>query len=231
MYQLSHIQIKVEKIQQGVADFEAMGFAVERGGRKSRNAFIWFEQGPFIELLEMHRKDIVFAPIFGLAYGGAMYGRWQKWCTKGEGMIDFALEPSDPYRIHINHFEEVREEAHKMELKPSKVITWSRKNIKGNKVRFSYLPVLPQSLPFLVSAYDVPQRPKRVVHGNAATRIIYINVSCKEQELKAFEKLAKHDPSIRLRAGEGFKINSIGITGIKQELPKCLLHNAVIERV
>jgi len=230
MYKLSHIQIKVEKIEQGIADFEKMGFMVERGGKKSRNAFIWFEEGPFIELLEMHRKDIIFAPIFGLVYGSAMNGRWQKWCTRREGMIDFAMEPSDSYRLHIDNFKKVREEAKKLELKPGKVITWSRKNMNENKVHFSYLPVLPKSLPFLVSAYDIRQRPKCIVHANGATRIINLKVSCKAQEFKAFEKLTKHDPSIRLVEGEKFKINSIGITGIHKELPKRLLHNAVIER-
>ena len=72
MYRLSHIQIKVKSIEQGINDFEKLGFTVERGGRNSRNAFIWFEQGAFIELLEMHNCDKIFGYFFGMIYGKAM---------------------------------------------------------------------------------------------------------------------------------------------------------------
>ena len=67
MYRLSHIQIKVKSIEQGISDFKKLGFTVERGGRRSRNAFIWFGKGTFIELLEMHKSDKIFSANFNKA--------------------------------------------------------------------------------------------------------------------------------------------------------------------
>lgn len=99
MYRLSHIQIKVKSIEQGISDFKELGFTVERGGRRSRNAFIWFGEGTFIELLEMHKSDKIFSCFFGLIYGKAMKERWKKWCQDCEGLIDFAIEPSDTHRL------------------------------------------------------------------------------------------------------------------------------------
>lgn len=231
MYKLSHLQIKVNSIEQAIEDFKELGFTVERGGKKSRNAFVWFESGPFIELLEMHRSDAIFGVLFGLIYGKAMNARWQKWCAKGEGMIDFAIEPSDAKRLDINNFSVVREEAKKLKLKPGKIITWSRKNIRGNKVYFSYMPILPKELPFLVSGYNIPQRPKSVIHKNGAYKINHLVVACSKEQYKVFQSIVKYDKSIMLEIGENFKIVEIGMKGIKNLLSPDLLHDAVIVNV
>lgn len=230
MYRLSHIQIKVKSIEQGISDFRGLGFTVERGGKRSRNAFIWFGQDAFIELLEMHNSDKFFALIFGLIYGKAMRERWIKWCQDCEGLIDFAIEPSDIRKQDIRNFKKVRHEVQKKILHPSRVITWSRKNIRGEKVRFSYLPILPKSLPFLVSAYDIPQKPNKVTHKNGAIKINYIDVTYSKSEFVILSNMIMKDPHIRLHIGDCFAINAIGIEGLNKGLDSRMLHNANIER-
>ena len=230
MYRLSHIQIKVKSIEQGINDFEKLGFTVERGGRNSRNAFIWFEQGTFIELLEMHNCDKIFGYFFGMIYGKAMKERWKKWCQNREGLIDFAIEPSDSYKLNIDNFQIVRQEAQEMTLYPSKVITWSRRNIRGEKVCFSYLPILPSSLPFFVSSYDIPQKPNKIIHRNGAKKIRYIDLTYDKDEYAIISNIIMEDPYIRLHLGNTFRINSIGIEGLNRKLETRLLHKAKIER-
>ena len=230
MYRLSHIQIKVKSIEQGISDFKELGFTVERGGRRSRNAFIWFGEGTFIELLEMHKSDKIFSCFFGLIYGKAMKERWKKWCQDCEGLIDFAIEPSDTHRQDIKNFKQVRKEAQKKILHPSKVITWSRKNIRGEKVRFSYLPILPGELPFLVSAYNVPQKPKKITHKNGAKKIKYIDITYSKKDAATLSNMLIEESLIRIHIGARFRINSIGIEGLNKELDIRMLHNAKIER-
>ena len=230
MYRFSHVQIKVNDIEQGIADFKKMGFRVERGGKKSKNAFIWFEKGPFIELLEMPKSAAVFGGMFGLVYGRAMRERWKKWCQDGEGMIDFAVEPDDDERFAFEKFPCVRREADNMRLSPSRIVSWSRTNIRNEKVRFSYMLVLPSSLPFIVSDYDIPQRPVRVLHRNGAVNIGEIVIECSKAEYRAFKKLTGYDNRIVVKTGKRFRILSISMTGLKWELPQEKLHNATIIR-
>lgn len=230
MYRLSHIQIKVKSIEEGIVDFRRLGFTVERGGRRSRNAFIWFGKDAFIELLEMHNSDKIFALIFGVIYGKAMRERWGKWCQNCEGLIDFAIEPTDIRKLDINNFEKVRQEVGKKALCPSRVVTWSRKNIRGEIVRFSYLPILPSALPFLVSGYDVPQKPKIITHKNGAKKIGFIDITYTKKDAETLANIIMEEPRIRIHIGECFKINSISIVGLSEKLDARMLHNAKIER-
>lgn len=229
MYKLSHIQVKVKNIKQAIDDYGNLGFTVERGGQNSRNAFIWFKEGAFIELLEMHKTDKPFGFIFGLIYGKAMKKRWDKWCIDKEGMIDFAMEPSDKKRKDINYFSVIRNELKELNLNPSKIISWKRKNIRQETIRFSYITILPKDLPFMVSEYDIPQKPREVYHENGAESICSIDVRCKKEDYKYFNSITKYDNSIRLNIGDKFEILNIEIKGLKENLLKDLLHKAIIK--
>ncbi|MBH4734471.1 VOC family protein, partial [Staphylococcus aureus] len=69
MYRVGHLQYKVKSIENAIKKFEELGFKIERANKKSKNAFIWFESGPYIELIEMNGKLILFAYLFRWMYG------------------------------------------------------------------------------------------------------------------------------------------------------------------
>ena len=143
-------------------------------------------------------------------------------------MIDFAIEPSDAKRLDIRNFGQVRREAAVRRLRPAKVITWSRTNLRGEKVRFSYLPLLPVELPFLVSAYDTPQRPVKVAHQNGAEQIECLVLRCTQEQQEAFRSVTRYDPSIVIKRGRKFEIAEIVVKGLRKPLPKERLHGAVM---
>jgi len=78
MYKIGHLQYKVKNLAQAMEAFKQLGFEIERGGEKSKNAFIWFNEGPYIELIEMNRTLMPFAYIFRWIYGRAMKSAMEK---------------------------------------------------------------------------------------------------------------------------------------------------------
>jgi catechol 2,3-dioxygenase-like lactoylglutathione lyase family enzyme len=84
--QLDHIVIAVSDLEQAVADYKALGFNVLRGGahpgRQTHNALVVFADGSYFELIAWRGPSPEEA-------------WWQKLTQHGEGLVDFALLPSD----------------------------------------------------------------------------------------------------------------------------------------
>lgn len=85
-FQLDHIVIAVNDLEQSILDYSALGFQVLRGGdhpgRVTHNALVVFADGVYFELIAFR------AP--------APDERWWQLLQKhGEGIVDFALLPQD----------------------------------------------------------------------------------------------------------------------------------------
>ncbi|MEQ6041592.1 hypothetical protein V2J64_11470 [Staphylococcus saccharolyticus] len=195
-----------------------LGFNVEKASANSKNAFIWFETGPYIELIEMNNVLIPFAYIFRWLYGKAMKERWKKWCGKKEGFVDFAIEPIIEHLKSINRFTQNQEILRNFGIHSSKVITWSRKNLNDEKIYFSYLPILPVSLPFVVSDYSVVQRPKCILHKNNLVKVEKVNFICKGPEYTKLKKILSNDSSIQLVVGSVSKVDQVILKNKNGEL-------------
>lgn len=229
MYKISHIQYKVKNIEEGIEQFKKLGFQVERGGAKAMNAFIWFEEGPFLEIFEMPRYVKFLGLIFGVMYGKAMKYRWDKWYSSELGFIDFAIEPLDIAKLDVDNFYQIRPEIKEKGFNPTKIIKWSRKNLKDEKIRFSYMPVLPSSLPFFVSAYDKNQKPEKIAHPNGAYKIKEVLIHSTKTDVKNLNEWLVNDNLKKIEIGDSFFIRHIILEGKEKEKNFDLPSNIIVD--
>lgn len=82
---VDHIVILVKDLDAAIADYRALGFNVSFGGEhadgNTHNALIPFNDGSYFELIAFKRE--------------APDHRWWKYVQNGEGLVDYALLPSD----------------------------------------------------------------------------------------------------------------------------------------
>lgn len=209
MYKISHLQYKVKNLENAMRRFKQLGFDIERANEKSKNAFIWFETGPYIEVIEMSKKLVIFAYLFRWVYGKAMKERWQKWCCNKEGFIDFAIESTNKEYRNIKNFPKNQKILKDFGIQSNKVITWNRKNLKKEKISFSYLPVLPASLPFIVSVYSKEQHPSHILHKNNIEQIQCVTFKCKEKEYRILKDIMENDKHLQLTVDKNSKIDCV----------------------
>jgi catechol 2,3-dioxygenase-like lactoylglutathione lyase family enzyme len=83
---VDHVVILVHDLAQAITNYEALGFTVVPGGEhtdgSTHNALIGFDDGTYLELLAFKREN--------------EQHRWWRHVATGEGLIDFAVLPSDP---------------------------------------------------------------------------------------------------------------------------------------
>lgn len=83
---IDHLVILVHDLEHAIADYTTLGFTVLRGGEHpgagSHNALIVFEDGTYLELIAFFQpnEDHLW---------------WRKGQRAGEGLVDYALLPSD----------------------------------------------------------------------------------------------------------------------------------------
>ncbi|MBV6697772.1 VOC family protein [Kitasatospora aureofaciens] len=221
----SHILCKVDDIRTAVADFAAAGFTVTWGSTpaKAHNALIWFESGPFIELFELPRRFGLLRLPFGLAYGAPAGARLARWAAPGEGWRDVALETeeTDLVGAHLALQE--------TGIPGSRVMKGRRITPDGTRVRYQFLAPRPH-LPFVVSAYDPPQRPATVTHPNGAHSITRVRFDVAERDRKAFDTLAGADPWLAAEPAARTAVRSVELAGLTGEIDPATVHGAVFER-
>ncbi len=85
-FRLDHVVIAVGDLQRAIADYRALGFTVQPGGRHpgrtSHNALVVFEDGAYLELIAWKSPNPA--------------ERWNvEHLKQGDGFMDFALIPDD----------------------------------------------------------------------------------------------------------------------------------------
>jgi hypothetical protein len=222
----SHILCKVDDLNQAVRDYESLGFTVQWGNapEKAINALIWFEQGPFIELILASKAGPpalmnwllkTFAP-------NGMVKRFTGWRAQLEGWCEIALETHDT---------DVQPEVDSLRTEGMKIfgpVTNQRTPPGGETIHTqTAFPHNPR-LPILMGVYQPNPRPRRIIHPNGATGVHTITVGV-ENELRAeWEKLLdRDDPWMKLTGGKP-GVHSVSLTGLKEELPLALSHGAII---
>lgn len=230
LLKISHIQCRVHDIKKAVSDYEKAGFQVEwgRNPKNSLNAFIWFEQGPFIELFEMKQFMSLIKVPLGLLYGKSMGERWMKWMVQREGLIDFALEANDEDVAKQENLKLVRKEINKLGIRTSKVLNGRRKKPTGEIVTYGFFSLIPCDLPFVVSAYNTPQRPEHIVHPNGSQYIQKMSISCPKKFAEILNILLVDNTIINIKESEKFNIDGIFIEGLNSKIETNLLHGANI---
>lgn len=232
MLKCSHILCKVTNLPEVVRHYESLGFSMEWGSapEKACNALLWFEEGPFIEFFQIPKVfEYVGVPL-GLVYGQAARRRWFHWAAAPEGWCDVAMEPAEEAEENTARaFGQLRAAVVEAGISTSRVIKGKRTRRDGSKVRYRFFAPDPVGLPFVVSAYDPPQRPERVVHPNGATCVAYVNVGVSEKHRSAFETLSKGDTRIKIKPSPQTRVVEVGLSGLSSPLDHTQLHGAVFE--
>ncbi|WP_035242671.1 VOC family protein [Desulfobacter vibrioformis] len=237
MFKCCQIICRVKNIKEVVGDLEKAGFSVQWGSvpQKAKNAFLWFEHGPFIEFFSISPRWAYLSVPIGLFYGKAAGKRLAYWARHPEGWCDIALEPKKEKRgdnpdqcVAIqNDLESIKAAVTRAGIPTSRIIQGQRTRPDGLKVKFSFMATEPIGLPFLASPYDPPQHPEKIEHPNGATGIEWVKVAVEETHYDQFITLTQKDKWIKPELASQTRVLEVGLSGIKSELDAKYLHGAV----
>ncbi len=145
---IDHIVILVKDLVQASADYATLGFTVVPGGEHTggatHNALVTFADGSYLELIAFKRE----AP---------EHRWWHHTVDKGEGLIDFALLPTD--------IENDLLAARQRGLEFEGPFPGGRERPDGQQIKWQTGAPLTPDLPFLCA--DVTPRELRVPAGDA----------------------------------------------------------------
>lgn len=224
MLRCSHVLCKVDDIHAAARDYRDLGFTVELGAaeQKAHNALIWFEDGPFIELFELSPRFSLLRWPFGLAFGAAAGDRLARWAKPGEGWRDLAVE-TDDLQLHA-----VRSDLRAAGISVSRVMKGKRTKQEGQPVRYQFLAARPVDLPFVVSAYDPPQKPKSIAHANGANGISRVRVGVVGRDRAAFQAIADTSRWFAIEQADQTGVLGVELDGLTAELDPGKLHGAIL---
>lgn len=161
---LDHIVIAVQDLERTIADYTALGFNVLRGGehpgRSTHNALVVFADGAYFELIAWR------APAPEERW-------WQQLQRHGEGIVDFALLPTETGAVVAA--------AQARGLDYEAPYEGGRLRPDGAQLRWRNARARSQDLPFLCGdltprALRVPEGDARV-HPNGATGVARLQVA------------------------------------------------------
>ncbi len=149
---IDHIVILVHTLESAIADYTALGFSVVRGGDHpggaTHNALVAFADGTYLELIAFKQTD-------------KSHRWWQRGQRSGEGLIDYALLPSDTAQDVADA------RARGLELEGP--IPGGRVRPDGERLEWQTARAATSDLPFLCG--DVTPRALRVPAGAAHQHI------------------------------------------------------------
>ncbi len=236
MLKCSHISCKVNNLAEVVRDYEALGFTMQWGSSPERamNALLWFEEGPFIEFFQVPKPFTYFSLPLGLIYGRPASQRWKHWCQAAEGWCDLALEPNDDLPTTSEAGKEkgqdladIKRIVKKMGIATSRVINGQRTRPDGITVKYSLFATKPVGLPFVVSAYDPPQRPLKIKHQNGATGVEWVKVGVAANQLSQFQAISAGDQWLKIEPAPQTQVLEVCLTGLEKKLDSRKAHGAV----
>jgi catechol 2,3-dioxygenase-like lactoylglutathione lyase family enzyme len=225
MLRTSHLVYKVDDIRATVRDFTELGFTVEYGSDPARahNALLWFAEGPFIELFELHHAARMLRWPFAAGFGRAAGDRLARWARPGEGWRDLALETDDLTLAGT------RAALRAAGVPVSRVVKGRRTRPDGQLVRYQFLCPRPHRLPFVVSAYDPPQRPAQVEHPNGVCGIAQVRMGVEAADRPVFDALIGGDRRLTAEPAPVTGLLGVQLDGLTGELDPDKLHGAAFD--
>ncbi|MFF2146204.1 VOC family protein [Kitasatospora sp. NPDC058190] len=223
MLRCSHILCKVDDVRAVVRDFTELGFTMEFGSDPARahNALLWFAEGPFIEFFQLPPAFALLRWPFSVAYGLGAGERLARWARPGEGWRDLALE-TDELDLTAT-----RADLRVANVPVSRVMKGKRTRPDGDTVRYQFLAPRPARLPFVVSAYDPPQRPARIAHPNGAEAVSRVRMGVAAADRPAFDALVGEDRRLAVEPAAHTAVLGVELAGLAADLEPARLHGAV----
>lgn len=226
MVKVSHIIYKVTDLKEAVERFKECGFRVIYGSdpKKASNALVWFKDGPFIEIMKVNREYYnKMKGIIGLLYGNSAKDKVISWCEISDGFCDIAVEDENNEGFNIakvnnKNMKLLRKKLSMKGITTSRLIKGTRINTNKIKIRYSLFYLADRNYPFAVSAYEVDEKPKDIVHKNGARSISKIYIQVPEILYEDYNKLFENDKRVVIEKGSSVKIKRINIEGLEKRL-------------
>lgn len=237
MLKCSHVLCKVEDLAEGVDAWREAGFDVQWGSDPDGavNALIWFEAGPFIELIDA--KRVQPSEDFRPHAPAGMLARFDRWLAAPEGWCDLCLEAEDDISPYLPKFQAAGIEA----FGP---IVGHRQPPDGEKIRTQTCFPLDPALPFFMGAYVPDARPRQVVHPNGATSIGAIHLTAPADREHQYRTLLGYGDREAEGEGEGavksdswahrsvgdYGIHTVTLAGLSAPIDPASVTQAVLNR-
>ncbi|MEM1143323.1 MAG: VOC family protein [Pseudomonadota bacterium] len=217
----SHVLCKVENLADAVGTWRSAGFEVQWGAdpATSINALIWFESGPFIELINARGAQPAAAYRPHLPSG--MIERFERWLAGPEGWCDLCLEAQGDILPHLDRLKRAGVDA----FGP---IVGSRTPPGGETINIQTCFPISATLPFFMGAYVPDARPPTVNHPNGATRISRIRLSIPADCDSAMATLIGSGDGCLEYTHGNYELRSITLNGLARSIAPDLLTGALI---
>ncbi len=205
-FSLDHVVIAFHDLEKAIADWQAQGYTVVRGGRHpgrtSHNALVAFDDGSYVELIAWVEPNPA--------------ERWSTMLLKhGEGLMDFALLPESVPRAI--------DEARARGLHLNGPIDGGRVRPDGTQVLWQTARQTTFDLPFLCG--DITPRELRVPggdarkHANGATGIAKVTVAVEDVEASLGRYRALLGTPDRA-GGHGVRVGDCTIELVRKSRPR-----------
>lgn len=180
---IAQIVYKVDDLNSAVSEAEKMGYCVEYGGEKNPyNAFIYFEKGPFIELMQNTGVPGFVKVLFRIFRMKGFANRFETWDHAPQGPVGIGIEVENEKIDHIRSF-----------LKSKGIASYKipilRKDANGeNNTCYSLFPENVR-MPFYVTKYDHEIKKSNANHPNGVKYVSSADICLEEQEYDIVDKL------------------------------------------
>lgn len=145
---VSHILYKVDDLQKAVQDFRNQGFTVEYGKKKNPyNALIYFEEGPYIELIYDMNMPILIQRLLRFFGQSQFVESIMSQKKEDEGYIRLAFE------AELNEFKSLRKKYKQWEYR-SIVVPVKRKDYHQYLLKCKCIFPYDSKLPFVKSPFE-----------------------------------------------------------------------------
>jgi hypothetical protein len=163
---ISHVLYKVDHLADAVKKLEKGGFQVHVPGNveDAFHAIVWFETGPYLEVIVPEKSMSIPHWIMNLTGYGLFVKRQKKWCDSPIGWCDFGIES---YSYDLKREKEI---LRNLNIK-FKAFNPKVKNPEGEEINWWNVVIGDNNFPFMVSAYNIDPRPTKIVHPNGAREV------------------------------------------------------------
>lgn len=178
-----------------------MDFTVVYGSnpQKAKNALNWFEEGPFLELFTMNMNPFLYGVvtvILKILGKQSLLKRVKLFKTSPTGFCDISIDTDQ--RELDKYIKLLKDKGYDCDR-----IRGRRTNIKGEKLNWQLAAPSRIDIPFLMSAYNIEQRPETIKHSNGAVSISEVVFATNKNNFTLFSELIEDD-RLKLVEGHGF---------------------------
>lgn len=193
--QISHVLFRTDDLNRAVQQLTDAGFSVEYGAHPSKayNAFIWFEEGVFIEIFKIRTIPLLFRWLIRIFGYSPVVDRMKVW-KESSGWCDWSLETRKKdlkyYQLLLEYLDI-----------GCKVFKSTRKDLHGRKLSWRLAFPEDTHFPFLMSAYSVNPRPEKITHSNGIKSIRMIKVGKESLDTVLLDALLEDKEALKLMEG------------------------------